>query len=78
MLQITERVNHWNTGVLRHALDSLLRIRAQHNQIHPALQIVRHIAQLFPGVEPFVSLVDKHRRSAQAHHPGLERQPGSQ
>ncbi len=64
--------------MLRHALDGLLRKCAQHDQVHPALQVVRHIAQLFPGIEPFVSLIDEHRRSAQAYHPGLERQPGSQ
>ena len=78
MLQIAERVNHRHTSVLRHAFDGLLRERAQHNQVHPSLQVVRHVAQLLARIESFVSLVDKHRRAAQAHHSGLERQPGSQ
>ena len=68
MLQIAERVNHRDTGVLRHAFDGLLRERAQHNHIHPALQVVRHVAQRFARAEAFLRLVDEHRRTAQARH----------
>src|SRR5580692_2314579 len=54
--------------MLRHALNGLLREGAQHDQIDPALEIVRHIAQRFARVQALFRLIDKHRISAQSGH----------
>ena len=78
MFDITKRVDHRHTRVLRHAFDGLLRKSAQHNHVHPALQVVRHVAQRFAGTETLLSLVDEHRQTAQPRHSSLESQPGSQ
>src|SRR5580700_3759721 len=78
MLHVTECVDNRNRSVQSHALDGLLRKRAQHNQVHPALQVASHVAQLLARIESLVSLIDKYRRTAEAHHSRLESQPGSQ
>ena len=51
MLQVAERVDHRNAGVLRHSLDRVVRVSAQHNGIHPALHVVRDVAQVFARIE---------------------------
>src|SRR5882762_840982 len=77
MLQITEGVDDRNGSELRHALDGLLREGAQHDDVYPALEIVRNVAQLLAGVESSLGLIDKHCRASEASHSSFEGKPGS-
>ena len=47
MLQVAERVDHRDARVLRHPFDRLVGEGAQHDGVHPALDVVRHVAQEF-------------------------------
>ena len=40
---VEERIHHWHARVGRHLRNRVVRIRPQHNHIHPALHILRHI-----------------------------------
>ncbi len=45
--------------MLGHPLDRGVRERAQHNSVHPALEIVRDVAEVLAGVETAGGLVDE-------------------
>src|SRR5256885_11449017 len=68
MLEIAERVNDRNAGVLRHTFDGLLVKSAQDNRVDPALKIMCDVAKLFSRIDSFVGLVHKKCCSAQAGH----------
>ena len=78
MLQIAQRIDHRNRRITRHALDRLLRERPQHDHVHPALQIVRNVAQRLARIQTALRLIDEHRSPAQARHSCFERKPCSQ
>src|ERR1700678_1489091 len=78
MLEITESVDHRNGGVLGHALNRFLRERTQHNRVHPALEVMRNVAQFFARVKSLLRLVYEERGATQARHSRFERQTSSQ
>src|ERR1700733_9698364 len=73
MLEIAERVDDWNRGVLGHSLDCLLGEGAQYDGIHPTLQVMRDVTQFFARVESLMRLVHEKRSSAQAGHSRFKR-----
>src|SRR5271170_4511107 len=78
MFQVAEGVNHWNGGVRSHAHNRVLGEGAKHNRIHPALEVVRNVAQLLSRAQWLLSLVHEERGATQTRHPGFEGQPSSQ
>jgi len=57
MLQIAQRVNDGDRRELGHAVDCFLGESAQHNDVDPAFEIMRDVAQLFAGVEPALLVI---------------------
>ena len=51
---------------------------AKDDPVHPALEIVGDVTELFPPVEAPVSLIDKRSPAAHAGHPCFERQARAQ
>jgi len=51
---------------------------AQHQPVHPALDVVRNVVQRFALAQARVRLIDKNRTSAQRVDARLERQAGTQ
>src|SRR5579863_3795298 len=64
--------------MLRHIFDGLLRKCTENNRIHPALQIMRDIAEVFTGVNAVLRLIHKHRSTAHAGNSSLERKACTQ
>src|SRR5580698_8073882 len=78
MFQIAESVNYWNGCVRSHSHDRVLGKSAKHNRVHPALEVMRNVAQLLPRAQWLLSLVHEERGAAQTRHPRFEGQPSSQ
>src|SRR5580704_13814864 len=78
MLQIAEGVNYRNGGVCSHSDNRVLGESAKHNRVHPALEVVRNVAQLLSRAQWLLSLVHEERGAAQTRHPRFEGQPSSQ
>ena len=55
MLDLAQGIDHRNAGMLRHAFDSFVRKRAQHDSADPALQIMRDVAQTLARIKPLLS-----------------------
>src|SRR5437667_932222 len=72
MLQLTQGVDDRNACILRHAFDCAVRESAQDNAIHPALEVVSDVAQLFPRVETPLRLIDERRPATHASHSCFE------
>src|ERR1700685_4333274 len=68
MFHIAQRIDYRNRSVLGHSGDRFLREGAQHDHVHPALKIVRDVAELFACIEPPLRLVYENRGAAQARH----------
>ncbi len=63
MLQFAESIDHRNGRMLRHGGDGLVRKRAQHDAVDPALQVVRHVAQALASAQARLRLIDEERGS---------------
>src|SRR5579864_2911585 len=78
MLQVAERIDHRNGSMFGHAFNRLLLEGSQHDHIHPALEILRNVTELFARVDAAGSLVHKMTDAAEAGHSRLKRKPSPQ
>ena len=60
--------------MLCHVFDGLMRVGAQHDGVHPALEIVCDVAESFAFAKALFGLVDKGHASAEACHACFERE----
>ena len=73
MLQIAQRVDDRNVRVLGHVFHRVVRESTQHDDVHPALQIARYIAELLASAERTLGLIHEERNPTQARHPSFKR-----
>src|ERR1700727_1952211 len=59
MFEFTESVDDWNSRVGGHLLNHRVTEGPKHNEIDPALKIVRDVIQRFAGVEAACRLINK-------------------
>ncbi len=78
MFKVAQRIDYGNARMLRHSLDSAVRVRPQHNRVDPALHIVRDVAQFLARIKAARSLIHKKRVAAHARHPRFKCKPGTE
>ena len=78
VFQLTQCVDDRNACVLRHSFNCPVGKSAKDDPVHPALEIVGDVTELFPPVEAPVSLIDKRSPAAHAGHPRFKREPGAE
>jgi hypothetical protein len=78
MLEIGERVDHRHARVGRHLGDGVVRVGAQHDYIHPALYVTRHVGDRLALAERRVGLIHEDRVAAHGVDAGLKGQARAQ
>ena len=78
MLEVGERVDDRHARVGGHLGDGVVRVGAQHDHVHPALQVPRHVGDGFALAQRRVGLVDEDRVAAHGVDAGLESQARAQ
>src|SRR5438132_11893353 len=78
MLEFAESVDHRDTCMLCHGRNRGMVEGAQHNDIHPALQVACNVAKALARVNAALSLYHDERDAAQAGHASRESQTCSE
>ncbi len=59
MFEVREGVDYRHTRVGGHLRDRIVRIGAQHDHIHPALQVARHVGDGFALTQRRIGLINE-------------------
>src|SRR5438270_13307808 len=78
MLQFTEGVYDRNSGVLGDPLNRGMREGAQDDYIHPALQVMGYVTELFARSQALRRLIDEEGDASKTRHAGFEGEASAQ
>jgi hypothetical protein len=78
MLEVGERVDDRHARVGGHLGDGVVRVGAQHDHIHPALHVARHVGDGFALAQRRVGLIDEDGVAAHGVDAGLEAEARAQ
>ncbi len=78
VLEFAQRVDDRHARVGRHLFDRRMFERAQHDNVDPALEVVRDVVERLARRQPVRRLIDKKRAAAQAVHARFKREARAQ
>ena len=78
MLKVGERVDDWNLGAGGHLGDGFVRVGAEHDDVHPALEVAGHVGERLALAEGRLRLVDEDGVAAEGVDGGFEGEAGTQ
>ena len=78
MLEVAQAVDDGDGGVRGHLGHRAVLEGAEHDAVHPALEVARDVGQALAGAQPRARLVDEERAAAELLDPHFEGHPRAQ
>ena len=78
MLEVGEGVDDGDAGACGHLEDGLVRVGAEDDEVHPALDVVGHVGEGFALAERGLGLVDEDGVAAEGVDAGFKGEAGAE